>query len=313
MRSLFSSQRKPGWMSILPQGSDITLVHAVRNAASRPEIRLLDRFVLEQGMSDALSRLRLARQLNSFACTTLLGEGEYSIAQFDAPAVPKEERKEALRWSLRDVVNFPVESACVDVLDIPSDGLPGRAAGVLVVSAAERAVRARVAPFEEAHISLDAVDVPEMAQRNVAALLEDENRGLAFLRLDESGLMLTLTFRGELVAVRHSEMNTQQLTAQEGEQQTRIRERLILEVQRSLDNFDRQYSYIPVSRTVLACDPPVEGLQEELAANLYVPVQALDLAQVMDFPRVPELRDVRCQARHLLAIGAALRDGGCAP
>ena len=41
-------------------------------------------------------------------------------------------------------------------------------------------------------IVLDAVDIPELAQRNVAALLEDQNRGLAFLRIDETGMMLTL-------------------------------------------------------------------------------------------------------------------------
>jgi hypothetical protein len=35
----------------------------------------------------------------------------------------------------------------------------------------------------------------------------------------------------------------------------------------------------------------------------------MDLAQVMDFPAVPELRDPQCQAKNLLLIGAALRTG----
>ena len=302
-----SARRKPGWLSILMQDGQVTLVHVLRRPGVRPEVTLLESFSLESGERDALSRLKSSRQLKSYACTTLLGNGEYHIAQFDAPPVPREERKEALRWSLRDVVNYPVETACVDVLDIPGDGLPGRTAAVLVVAASERAVRARAAPFEEARLALQCVDIPELAQRNVAALLEDENRGLAFLRLDENGMMLTLTFRGELVAVRRGEMNTQQLNGSDPEQRARIRERLVLEVQRSLDNFDRQYSYIPVSKVVLACQPSVEGLTVELAANIYVPVQQFDLSPVMDFTAVPELRDVRCQARNLLAIGAALR------
>jgi hypothetical protein len=33
----------------------------------------------------------------------------------------------------------------------------------------------------------------------------------------------------------------------------------------------------------------------------------MDLALVMDFPAVPELRDQQCQAKNLLVIGAALR------
>jgi len=291
----------------------MTLAHVVRRPGMKPEVTLLNSFALEKGETEALQRLKSARQLKSYRCTTLMAEGEYNIAQFDAPPVPREERKEALRWSLRDVVNYPVENACIDVLDIPSDGLPGRAVGVLVVSAAERAVRARAAPFEEARVALDAVDVPELAQRNVAALLETENRGLVFLRLDESGIMLTLSYRGELVAVRRGEMNTRQMLANDPDQCARVRERLVLEVQRSLDNFDRQYSHIPVSRVVLAAHPRVEGLAAELAANVYVPVQEMDLSTVIDFSSVPDLRDTECQARNLLAIGAALRtDEGAA-
>ena len=311
MLSFLSPSRKPGWLAILLQEGKLTLAHVLRRAGSRPEVTMLDSFALEKNLSETLLRLKSARQLKSYGCTTLMGEGEYNIAQFDAPPVPKEERKEALRWSLRDVVSYPVENACIDVLDVPSDGLPGRTAAVLVVSAAEQAVRDRAAAFEEARVALEAIDVPELAQRNVAALLEDDNRGLAFLRLDENGLMLTLTFRGELVAVRRGEMNTQQLLAGERDLRDRVRERLVLEVQRSLDNFDRQYSYIPVSKVVLASHPPVEGLAAELAGNIYVPVQEMDLATVIDFPDVPELRDAACQARNLLAIGAALRsDGG---
>lgn len=310
MGSFLSAQRKPGFLAILAQGGRMTLAHAVRRAGRRPEVTLLDSFALERGEIDALSRLKSARRFKSYACTTLMGEGEYNLSQLDAPNVPKEERKEALRWALRDLVNYPVESACIGVLDIPTDGLPGRPASVLVASAAEQSVRARTAAFEAAGVALDAVDIPELAQRNVAALLEDENRGLVFLRLDENGLMLTLTFRGELVAVRRAETNTLQLNSDDPEVRGRVRERLVLEVQRSLDNFDRQYSYIPVSRAVLSCHPPVENLVAELAENIYAPVQEMDLSQVLDFPSVPELRDAGCQAVNLLAIGAALREEG---
>lgn len=159
---------------------------------------------------------------------------------------------------------------------------------------------------------LAAVDIPELAQRNVAALLEDENRGLAFLRVDESGMMLTLTFHGELIAVRRGEMNTRQLNSADAGERARVMERLVLEVQRSLDNFDRQYSHIPISKVVLACYPLVENLMNELIESIYVPVREMDLASVLDFPSIPELRNPQAQAKSLLAIGAALRTDGVA-
>ena len=117
---------------------------------------------------------------------------------------------------------------------------------------------------------------------------------------------------GELVAVRRGDIATHHLTGADTERTTRSRERLLLEMQRSLDHFDRQYSHIPVSRMVLASNPHVPGLATELAESVDIPVQELNLAEVLDFPKVPELHDPAVQAARLLAIGAALRgdDGG---
>jgi len=313
MLPFLSARRKPGWLTVLPQGGSVTLTHVLRKPNVPPQVCLLDIFAIEKSETEALQRLRVARHLKSYACTTLMSSGEYNLTQLDAPAVPKEERKEALRWSLKDMVSYPLDSACVDVLDIPSEGMPsGRSAGVLVVSAGERAVRARVESFERAGIALEAVDIPELAQRNVAALLEDENRGLAFLRIDETGMMLTLTFHGELIAVRRGEVTTLQLNGPDVEQRARVKERLVLELQRSLDNFDRQYSHIPISKVVVASYPLVEDLVAELGGSTYVPVREMDLATVMSFPTIPELRDPQYQAKYLLALGAALRTSGVA-
>jgi MSHA biogenesis protein MshI len=308
MFPFLSVRRKPGWLAICPQRDRISLAHVVRGLGVRPEILMLDSFAVERSEVQALQRLRTARQLKSYACTTLMGAGEYSINQLDAPGVPPAERKEALRWGLKGVVDYPVETACVDVLDIPMDGAgAGRTASVFAVAAAEQSVRARILPFEEAKIPLAAIDIPELAQRNVAALFEDENRGLAFLRLDEAGGQLTLTFHGELIAVRRVEISATQLNESDPDRSAQVMERLVLELQRSLDNFDRQYSYIPISKLLVAAYPQVENIASLLGESLYVPVHKMDLALVMDFPAVPELRDHQCQAKNLLVIGAALR------
>jgi len=295
-------------MAVLPLGDCIALAHVVRGVGVRPEIRLLDSFRVEGSEIDALRRLRGARQLRAHACTTLMAAGQYVLSQMDAPNVPVTERKEAVRWALKGLVDYPVDRACVDVLDIPMEGgSAGRQPSVFAVSAAEAAVQARALPFVEAKVPLAAIDIPELAQRNVAALFEEENRGLAFLRLDESGGLLTLTFHGELIAARRAEVSATLLSDGNAERRAQAMERLVLELQRSLDNFDRQYSFIPISKLVVAAYPPVDDLASSLAESLYVPVVPMDLAQVMDFPAVPELRDAQRQAMNLLVIGAALR------
>mgnify|MGYP000034023281 FL=1 len=309
MLSFLSKQRKPGWMAVVSGAEGVTLAHVLRPRGLKPRLSRLETFAVERDVSDALTRLR-ASGLAGYACTTLLSSGDYVVSSLDDPGVPREERREALRWALKDAVPFAVDTACVDVLDVPAGSLgPGRAPGVLAVIADEGAVRRRAAPFEAAKLDLAAIDIPELAQRNVAALLEDENRGLVLLRIDAEGVMLTLTWRGELVAVRRrDDRDIQAVNHGHFPDAETAGERLSLELQRSLDNFDRQYGQIAVSRVVLSMPADSERLLDALRAGSDLPVEPLDLASVLDLSAVPALRDPREQARHLLAIGAALRD-----
>ena len=310
MFSFTSKSSKPGWLTILLSDKSVALVHVVRTPGLRPEVRLLEVFSLESGEKNSLRRLRTTRLLNAYACTTLLSRNEYALMALEAPAVPKEERTEALRWALKDFVDFPVDKACLAVLDIPTITAADTQTGsVLVLAADETLVKKRAAAFVDAKLNLRVIDVPEMAQRNIAALFEDENRALVFVNLDAAGMTLTLNFGGELMTARNSELNSTQMNASDPTQRANARERLILDLQRSLDSFERQYSQTSVSKVLFAAHPKVDNLLEELAQNLDLPVQEMDLTTKLDFSSIPELKDLQYQAKHMLAIGAALRDG----
>lgn len=307
MRAFFTAKREPGWVAVLLNGTRLDVAHARREGKGRPEIRSLDSFQVEQDAGSALQRLRLAKKLPKARCTTLLSSNQYHLAQFESPAVPAEERTEALRWRFKDVVDFPVESASVSVLDIPMESGGNRQAMVFAVAAGRTAVEPVMRMFDAAKVFLDAIDIPDLAQRNVAALFEEENRGLAFLHLDGNGGLLTITYRGELYAVRRMDISATQLAGADDERRAQLLERVMLELQRTLDNFDRQYSFVSVSGLVVATCPAVPALQPYLAENLYVPVRPMDLSAVCDFPSIPELRDTERQAQCLGVIGAALR------
>lgn len=309
MLGLFRTNKARGWMAVVRRGSRIDLAHVIHFPGERPEICLLDSFGLEDTEADALERLRAARNLKAFHCTTLLPESDYRLLQVDAPAVPAEEKVQALRWRLKDMVDFPVENAAVGVLDIPlKDNGGGRQPSAFAIIAPARAVGERMRLFDDAKVPLEAIDVPEVAQRNVAVLFEEPNRGLAFLRLNSDDGLLTITYGGELYLVRRIEVSAKVLADADAERRQMLIERLVLELQRTLDNFDRQFNFISVARLVVACDQAVDGLLAALSENLYVPVQAMDLAAVAEFPAVPELRSPERQAQCLLAIGAALRE-----
>lgn len=301
----FAAKFEDGWLALVGHRARLDLAHVIRPAGKRPEIATFDSFRIEQDEAGALGRLAQGRDLKRHRCTTLLAENDYRMAQVDAPVVPAEERVQALRWKLKDLVDFPVETAAIGVADIPSDS--GRQASVFAVAAPAKVIGERMKQFQDARLNLEAIDIPEMAVRNIAALFEEPNRGLAFLSLSDDDSLLVITYQGELYLSRRIEMTAEALAPDDLDRRMQMRERLALELQRTLDNFDRQYGFISVARLLVATEKDSAGLTAALGENLYIPVEAMDLAQVADFNGVPELRLVERQAQGLLAIGAALR------
>jgi MSHA biogenesis protein MshI len=216
-----------------------------------------------------------------------------------------------VRWRLKDLIDFPANDATIDVLRIPAG--PNASLRpqqmMFVVAARNSALAPRQQMFAAARIGLSVVDIPETAQRNIAALLETEGRGLAVLSFDDDGALLTVTYGGELYLVRRIDIPLAVLTDPDLDRRHQGFDRITLELQRSLDNFERQFSYISVSRLLLG-PSMIAGLDEYLSSNLYAPVASLDLADVFDLERVPELADKAQQQRFFTLLGAGLRREG---
>lgn len=304
-RLMFRGKSESGWMAVVRYGARLDLAHVVRDDGKPPEIRLCESFRIESSEAEALTRLSQSRGLKRYRCASLLGSGEYHLGQLDAPAVPEEERVQAMRWRLKDAVDFPVDDAALALAEIPTEG--GRQANVFAVAAPAAVIGAKMAEFSAAKASLEAIDIPEMALRNVAVLFEEANRGLAFLALLENESIFSITCGGELYLSRRIDLSSKALAAADEGRRAQMLERLALELQRTLDNFDRQYGFVSVSRMLLASDHEPAGVVAALADKLYLPLAVMDLASVADFSALPELRVLERQGQCLLAIGAALR------
>ena len=300
---------KDGWMSLSFAKDTVDLAHIRRRREEKPEVLLLNSSPCAIDVVDDVRALSKALGLSRYRCNALLRLGEYQLLQVEPPDVVGEEMKEALRWRIKDLLHYPVEEATIDVLEIPSDpSAVGRAKQVFAVVAHNTLLAPRVELFDEAKLPLATIDIPELAQRNISALFEAENRGLALLAFDDNGSMLTFTFQGELYAVRQSDIPLAQLLEADGERLGQLLERIALEAQRSLDNFDRLYGHINVPRLLVSPLPEVPGFLEQLRKDISLPVEELDLGEVLNFSATPELAQPALQTRYLKALGAALRD-----
>jgi MSHA biogenesis protein MshI len=310
--SWLKSVRQDGWAAVsLGQSAVSRLVMQSRHG--KPP-RVLAAEVLERKGSDAdaLVRLQKSARLDRHRVTTVLNLGEYQMLQVDPPQVPEAELTQAIRWQVKGMLEFSVDEATIDVLLVPE--LDGRKSQVFALCAPNKVVEKNVRLYQEAKVPLEVIEVPETVQRNVAKLFEPEGRGLAMVGFYEHGGLLTFTYAGNLYSYRRLDVSLPQLLESGDEARQSLFDRILLEVQRSLDTFEHQFHVISVSKLLVSPLPAEVELRDFLSANFYLPVETADLAQVLDLELVPALRDLRLQAQLLPLIGAALRDesGGAA-
>lgn len=297
-----------GWTAVswLPDGIAVARVERVPNA--KPRVNLC-RLYSADTTEAALEKAAKDAELKSGACSSVLNSGAYQVLLVEAPNVQRDELKTAIRWVVKDLIDYHIDDATVDVLDLPPDPNGStRTHSMYAVTARNSVIQHIVDLFAEARVALNVIDIPEMAQRNLAALVEEPGRGVAMLSFDESGGLLTVSFNGELYLTRRIDITLPQLMEAGAEGRTHLFERITLELQRSLDHFDRQYHFISVSKLYVAPLPDGVGLREYLSNNLYVGVLGFKFEEVIDVSAVPELAKIENQQRHWLTIGAALRE-----
>lgn len=311
--NLFPKRKKPGWLAFELAEGMISLAHISAIKGRRPSIGLCEAYRCEDGELNTLRRLRKSLGLDGYRSTLCLAFNDYQFLQVEAPVVPEGEVKEAVRWSMKDLVDFPVDQATLDVLDVPADK-EGRAKSRFKFVAISRneVIGRHVRLFQEAGIDLEAIDVPEMAQRNLAALYESQDRAVAMLGFSHLGGLLTFTWRGALLSSRHIDISLTQLNEADGTQRETMFERIGLELQRSLDSFERQMTFVALDKLVVSPLGEVVGLTAYLAENLYVGVLEGRLDEVLDIQKVPELRRPDLQARRMMLLGSALREEAAA-
>lgn len=293
-----------GLTGIELSSAGISVARVERQGGARPRLRACEfRESTPDGAGPALAQIASQYGLKRARCTTLLGTGDYQLLLTEAPDVGADELKQALRWKIKDLIDFHINDATLDVFNLPGyvPGTPARE--MYTVAARNEAIQKRVDLLTGAGIGLEVIDIPELAQRNLAALLPEDTAGVALLSLQEQSGLITITRQGFLYLSRSLNLGHESLRS--AADPAKYFDHIALEVQRSLDYFESHFRETPIRHLVLTpLAEPVPGFVEYLSANLNVTVDSMDLAALLDsnVELTPAL-----QARCLTTIGAALR------
>jgi MSHA biogenesis protein MshI len=296
--------------AVCVEAERICAVQVSRTRGARPTVTFSRAEAVAGEPAAALSRLKTSLHLQRFRCTTVMSPGTSRLVVIEAPKVPSEELREAVRWRLAEVIDYAPDSAVVDTLPITVD-LNGRAhsSSVHVVAADRDLVDKCTESFRAAGLPLAAIDIPELALRNLASLFSERGSGVALAWFQPHGSGIVFVAGDELCISRQLDPTSADAISALETRDERLLDRITLGLQRSLDHFERNFSGVPIDRLLLAPFAGASGLVAHLGAQLSLPVELADFAKVLDLTAAPELSDPAKAGDMLIALGAALRSG----
>lgn len=304
--------RRPGWLAVSIQPGSLSFAHAIAGPGGKSAVTRCGTRNLDKAVNNA-DRVAKELALDRYQCAALLPSSDYQVMLVDAPNVPQAELKTAVRWKLKDMLDYRLDEATVDMLDIPPDATGGsRGHWVYAVAARNEIIRQCIQRFDDARIPLAVIDIVETAQRNVAALFETPERGLAFLYVAEGYALLTINYRRELYLARRIDVGMESFMGDDEAAREDALSRIGLELHRSFDHFDRQFPFVGVAKLLLGPEPKETGLAAYLSQNLDFPVEHARLSDVLTFGADATV-DQEAAWRLFPVVGAALRDSAKSP
>lgn len=301
MLKFWPSKKSKGMLGIETSGDGIAIAHVV-NEAEGPRLVCCDYVGAEaiSSVEDTLGERISELGLQGIPCNWVLPDSDYSLLMVEAPNVPEEELREAMRWRVKDLITFPVAQASLGVFPLPSDGVRGGNKMTYVAIADQKQIASRSDWAKSAKVSLKCIDIAELALRNIAELVAVDKRSIAIVRLKQGSGDLALVKEGQLYLSRQFDINYQGGLFDELPEES-----LILELQRSLDYFERQMGQGPPAAIYFCGDNITpEKITQTIKNSLPGQASCLDLAEkIIGIDQCEEHTVQLC----LGAIGGALR------
>jgi len=277
-------------------GRSLAYVQARREAVDRHRVQRFGVLRAEGGNPvEALARQLAALGLRGRAVRAMLRPEQYQMLQIDAPAVPPEELKTAARWQIRDMVNMHLDDLTLDVLRVGDERV--RASGsIFVVAAPNAVIRGVMETAQAARCSVDVIDIQDLAQRNLQSALARragvaDRAHAAIVMHEDHQALLTICAHDELFYTRRIDLGagfmqapwgTAPATSQDDDngialaQEGERAQRLVVEIQRSLDLWDRTWPMLVLDRIGVQAGARTAEMAEWLSRDLGHSVTPLD-------------------------------------
>lgn len=247
---------------------------------------------------EALSKLVGEQGWTGTPAVLVLPIDQYQVFQVERPeGIEDAELADALKWKLKDFLDFSPADAVSDVFAFPADASRGRGPLVNVVAARKSLVRELIELVLEAGLELERIDIAELALRNLAARLDQSSRGVALVHLRDRYGQMVICQGDTLYLSRRLELSYDDL--RDASSQENAVQSLALEIQRSMDYFESQLGKVPPSTIQLVARDAVLPLNSMLSSYMAAGIDVPDWGQF----GLSEGLDSRCLPAWSAALG----------
>jgi len=268
--------------------------------------RVLDTAGGDEAWADRAASQATGMDLDRTPVSTVLSADAYHLQLVEVPNVPADERLAAIRWRIKDLIEFPLDDAVVELFEMPPHANPGDSPIAYAVVTKRDEVLQQIDLMKRVDLQLDVIDIPELCIRNIAVMLPQDKNGVAFLHFTDDCGFLTITRQGVLHLIRRLKIGRRALVDAADDQFT-LQERaagISLEVQRSLDYYESHYDCQPITEIILGPGTDLDALPAALTEHLGLSVNRITFDELFHLENDISSEE---QAGCLLAVGAALR------
>lgn len=215
--------------------------------------------------------------LHQTPTTVLIPQSDYQIFLIEQAVVPGEEKREAVRWRIAEYIDFPVEEAVVDYLEVPQKNKEATMALTYVIVTRKSIVDGYVRNIKSLGLNLAAIDICQSALREIAFQLDDVDVGQALLHIEETKSYIILFKQRTMYMMRDIDLGYHHI-----KEATELHD-LALEIQRSIDYCSSNLKNAGISRIVLT---PLPERKTELLSCLSnilgLPVRVISYSEFMN-------------------------------
>lgn len=304
-----------GYLGVCHFSRGIGFAHVIREFGQPPQLLSYDYAPCDPNRSrtkvlaEAVGRMGLG----DVPCVVRMEVGSYSLLQIEKPDLSDaSDWQETLRGQIKDLINYPVDEAVVDLFEVPGRG---DKMAYAVVSRYED-VKKNVDLFHDSKVKLAAIDIPELAYKSLVSLLPENRWGVGFLHFGAREAVVGVVRDSTLYLARNINQDLEDLfeASMEAPLQNpddlmpsrfdKILDRMGLEIQRTFDYYERSSAMAPIGTLiVMPSERPLFQVIPFLDGYLSADVKMLDLNAIFEGIEIP----MEEQFKYALAAACALR------